>query len=164
MSKKNARKRGKNGARGKNLPPIGKRFTSEYQPENNGRKKKLENVIKSIPRDAQDKIYEALYTALAQSDRQAAMNLLKEYEGKLGEYGFVLQIAVNALAGKQGMQALNSILDRLFGRPKQQLDTNITSDGSVVGINVIVKDFSKGGGNDKNKPEEAKSTQEGSRK
>ena len=147
MSKKSARKRGKNGAKIKNMPPVGKRFSKDYQPENNGRKKKLENVIKEIPKDAQDKIYAVLYTALRQPNRKVAMEMLKDREEELGEYGFILQIAINSLAGKNGMAALNSIIDRLFGRPKQQNDVNFTTDGEISKIIVEVKDCSKKGTN-----------------
>lgn len=148
MSKKNARKRGKNGAKVKNIPPVGKRFSKDYQPENNGRHKKLENIIKGIPKDAQDKIYATLYTALQQPNRRVALELLKDREDELGEYGFVLQIAINSLAGKNGMAALGSILDRLFGRPKQQNDISFAgADGEISKIVVEVKDFSKKGEN-----------------
>lgn len=146
MSKKTVRKRGKNGAKLKNMPPVGKRFSKDYQPENNGRHKKIENIIKEAPRDIQDKIYAVLHTALQQPNRRVAMELLKDREDELGEYGFVLQIAINSLAGKNGMAALDSILNRLIGRPKQQSDISfVGSDGEISKIIVEVKDFSKKG-------------------
>lgn len=143
MGKKSARKRGKNGAKCQNLPPEGKRFSKDYQPDNNGRKKKLKNIIKSIPKDAQEKIFDVLFTAISQPSRTEAIRLIKEREDELGEYGFVLQIAITALAGENGMAAVETILDRIFGRPAQRSDVNFSADGEISKIVVEVKDCSK---------------------
>ncbi len=143
MGKKNSRKRGKNGAKIKNMPPVGKRFSSDYQPENNGRKKKLENIIKSIPEDAQTRIYEVLFSAIRLPNRTEAIRFLreKEKEDALGEYGFVFQIAIDSLTGKNGMAALEMILDRIFGRPKLQADLNLG--GEIKGIEITFADTRK---------------------
>ena len=141
MGKKNARKRGKNGAKIKNMPPVGKRFSSDYQPENNGRKKKLENVIKDIPEDAQRRIYEVLFAAIRLPNRTEAIKYLQEKEDEMGEYGFVFQIAISSLAGKNGMAALEMILDRIFGHPKIQADLNLG--GEIKGIEITFADTRK---------------------
>ena len=51
------------------------------------------------------------------------------------KYGFVLQLAVKALAGKNGWSAFNDILDRLFGKPKMSADINAKGDG----LTIVVK-------------------------
>ena len=44
------------------------------------------------------------------------MELLKEEAERLGEYGFVLQVAIETLSSKNGWSALMDIFDRLFGK------------------------------------------------
>ena len=46
----------------------------------------------------------------------------------IGEYGFLLQIAVRSLMGKQGWLTAVDILDRLFGRPKQAITGDLSVD------------------------------------
>lgn len=102
----------------------------------NGRPKKLVNAIKSIPKDMQEKVYAVLAFALTLPDETAAKEYLKQQEGELGKYGFVLQVAVKQLCKDGwGFSALMDILDRLYGRPKQA--TEITASGE--GITIIVK-------------------------
>ncbi len=141
MSKKTRKKRGYNTKSLKNLDK-GVRFSARNQPANNGRKKKLSNMVKSIPEDAQTKIYETLYAAIRQPNREAAQLIIEEGQDELGEYGLILQIAARNLIGKNDMATLNDILDRIFGKPKQQGEFNLN--GKIDGIVVNVRDFSKG--------------------
>lgn len=97
---------------------IGKntQFSSNNQPKNNGRKKKLCNVIEDIPANAQMLVYGKLWQALKCSSKKEATELLKEEAEELGDYGFILQIAIETLSGKNGWNALMDIFDRLFGK------------------------------------------------
>jgi len=86
-----------------------------------GRPKSLANQIAEIPKDAQKRVYEVLHHALSLPNKKAAQQYLvsQEVEDSLGEYGFLLQVALLALIGKQGWLTACDILDRLFGKPKQ---------------------------------------------
>lgn len=86
-----------------------------------GRPKSMANQIEAIPKDAQRKVYEVLHHALALPNKKEAQKYLvsQEVEDALGEYGFLLQVALLALIGKQGWLTACDILDRLFGKPKQ---------------------------------------------
>ena len=69
----------------------------------------------------QIEVYEILHHALALPNKKEAQKYLvsPEVEDALGEYGFLLQVALLALIGKQGWLTACDILDRLFGKPKQ---------------------------------------------
>lgn len=84
----------------------------------NGRPPRLSRVIKQMPRDAQEKIYTILFTALTFKNVQEATAYIRSQDTTDFKYGFVLQLAVKALAGKNGWSAFNDILDRLFGKPR----------------------------------------------
>jgi hypothetical protein len=57
----------------------------------------LANVIKEIPKDAQEKVYSVLWTAISmQNVKEASQYISKEADG-MPECGFVLQIAIRAL-------------------------------------------------------------------
>lgn len=101
----------------------------------NGRPKKLSRVTKEIPVDAQEKIYTILFTALTFKNVQEATNYLRSQDSTDFKYGFVLQVAIKALAGKNGWQALQDIMDRLWGRPRQQTDIHATGDGVTIVVN-----------------------------
>lgn len=55
-------------------------------------------------------------------NKKEAMSLLEKEAEELGEYGFVAQIAIETLAGKNGWAALMDIFDRVIGRPKMVAD------------------------------------------
>lgn len=98
---------------------YGNRFSKENQPEKNtGRPQKLSNQIGAIPKDAQQRMYSILYKATTFNSREEAISFLKDEKDK-GEYGFILELAINALGGRNGWQVLMDIMDRLFGKPKQ---------------------------------------------
>lgn len=107
---------------------IGHRFTSTDQPKNPGRKPKL----KSIPADAQDKVYSALYTALTMDDVETAgMYLMKQAE-QLPECGFIIQVYAKGLMGKNALAYASDIMDRLFGKAKQVTEIGITKEIPVL--------------------------------
>lgn len=114
-------------------------ITIQDQPNaNKGRPPALAKVIKSIPGDARNKVYEVLWTAISmRSVKEASQYISKEADG-LPECGFALQIALRALQGKDGFKALMDILDRLFGRPKIVAEVEAEGNLSVQGINVVV--------------------------
>ena len=96
----------------------------------NGRPKKLVNVIKKIPKDMQEKVYDVLAFALTLPDETSAKKYLESRQGELGQYGFVLQIAIKQLLKDGwGWSALMDIMDRLYGKPKMSADITATGDG-----------------------------------
>ncbi len=98
---------------------LGNRFSKDNQPKvNTGRPHKLCNQIGNIPKDAQQRMYSILYKATTFNSREEAISFLKDEKDK-GEYGFILELAINALGGRNGWQVLMDIMDRLFGKPKQ---------------------------------------------
>ena len=102
----------------------------------NGRPKKLVNVIKKIPKDMQEKVYDVLAFALTLPDETSAKKYLESHQGELGQYGFVLQIAIKQLLKEGwGWSALMDIMDRLYGKPKMSADITATGDG----LTIVVK-------------------------
>ena len=102
----------------------------------NGRPKKLVNVIKKIPKDMQEKVYDVLAFALTLPDEASAKKYLESQQGELGQYGFVLQIAIKQLLKEGwGWNALMDIMDRLYGKPKMSADITATGDG----LTIVVK-------------------------
>ena len=102
----------------------------------NGRPKKLVNVLKKIPKDMQEKVYDVLAFALTLPDETSAKKYLESQQGELGQYGFVLQIAIKQLLKDGwGWSALIDIMDRLYGKPKMSADITATGDG----LTIVVK-------------------------
>ena len=102
----------------------------------NGRPKKLVNVLKKIPKDMQEKVYDVLAFALTLPDETSAKKYLESRQGELGQYGFVLQIAIKQLLKEGwGWSALMDIMDRLYGKPKMSADITATGDG----LTIVVK-------------------------
>ena len=95
-----------------------------------GRPPSLANQIKSIPKDAQVKVYEVLHHAISLPNVKAAREYLESdavQEG-LGEYGFMLQIALKSLISKSGWLTVCDILDRLFGTPHRSITADLSLD------------------------------------
>ncbi len=91
-----------------------------------GRPPKLKNAWKTIPKDAQQKLYGVLYHAVSLGSVDKAKAYLQEVNtAEPGKYGIVLEVAINSLSGQYGWQTLCDIFDRLFGKPRQQADVNI---------------------------------------
>ena len=102
----------------------------------NGRPKKLVNVLKKIPKDMQEKVYDVLAFALTLPDETSAKKYLESQQGELGKYCFVLQIAIKQLLKDGwGWSALMDIMDRLYGKPKMSADITATGDG----LTIVVK-------------------------
>ena len=98
-------------------------FSSTNQPAsrgNNGRKPK----IATVPKDARQRVFGALYHALSLPDKAAADKYLQE-QGALPEFGYLIQVYAKGLMGKNGWEVAEAIIDRLFGKPKQATDVNI---------------------------------------
>ena len=94
------------------------RFGKDRQPTKRGGPVKLSSQIATIPADAQKRMYAILHKATTFNSKDEAIKYFKEEKDK-GEYGFILELAINALYGKNGWQVLMDIMDRLFGKPRQ---------------------------------------------
>lgn len=116
----------------KNLKPC--RPGETHNP--NGRPKLLKNVVKKLPKDMQEKVLGALAYALTLPSESEAKKYLEYQQNELGEYGFVLQIALKQLLKEGwGFSALMDIMDRLYGKPKMSADITATGDG----LTIVVK-------------------------
>lgn len=110
------------------------RFGKDRQPTKRGGPVKLSSQIAAIPKDAQQRMYSILYKATTFNSREEAISFLKDEKDK-GEYGFILELAINALGGRNGWQVLMDIMDRLFGKPKQVTENyneNLEKNKAVV--------------------------------
>lgn len=113
----------------------------------NGRPKKLVNAIKDLPKDMQEKVYGVLAFALTLPDETSAKAYLDQQAGELGQYGFVLQIAIKQLTKDGwGFGALMDIMDRLYGKPR--ISAEVAHSGGIA-LNIITdqetKDLIEGG-------------------
>lgn len=120
----------------KNLKPA--RPGETHNP--NGRPKKLSNALKSIPDDAQEKVFGILHYALKLPSVKEATKYIQDQAATNMEYGVVLQIAVKALMSKNGFLALNDILDRLFGKPR--IAAEVTHKGGIA-VNITTDEETK---------------------
>ena len=113
----------------------------------NGRPKKMQTAIKGLPRDMQEKVYGVLAFALTLPDEASAKAYLKQQEGELGKYGFVLQIAVKQLLKEGwGFSALMDILDRLYGKPRISAEVQHTGGISLnITTDKETKELIEGG-------------------
>ena len=122
----------------KNLRPC--RPGETHNP--NGRPKRLKNAIKSLPSDMQEKVYGVLAYALTLPDEMTAKTYLQQQSGELGEYGFVMQIAVKQLTKEGwGFGAMMEILDRLYGKPR--ISAEVAHSGGIT-LNVTTDEETKG--------------------
>ena len=120
---------------------IWHRFTSEDQPAKNGRKPRL----KSIPKDAREKVYAALYHALTLPDQKTAAEYLQKVAEDLPECGYIIQVYAKGMMGKAAIAYTSDILDRLFGKPKQTTDMNVgASTGTAVQVTVGTPEAAEG--------------------
>lgn len=109
---------------------IGRPFQPGQSGNPNGAPKKLDRALKAIPRDDRAKVLKVLHHALALPNVAMARRYMEEQEAELGEYGFLMQIAVRQMAGKNGWFTVSDILDRLYGKPRQQAE--IKMEGPTV--------------------------------
>ena len=105
----------------------------------NGRPKKFVNVINKIPKDMQEKAYGVLAFALTLPDETSAKKYLESQQGELGQYGFVLQIAIKQLLKEGwGWNALMDILDRLYGKPRETKDLDVVGKMEFKGFSSLM--------------------------
>lgn len=106
-----------------------------------GRPKKIANALKKIPKDMQVKIYGVLAFALTLPDERSAKEYLEMQEGELGQYGFVLQIAIKQLTRDGwGFQAMMDILDRIYGKPR--ISAEVAHTGGIS-LNITTDEETK---------------------
>ena len=105
------------------LANIKKGRPIQEQPNpKNPRTPLVKNVIKTIPRDAQEKVYHVLWTALTMANVKEAQQYVEQQAAELPECGLVLQICLRSLLSKNGFDSLMDICDRLFGKPRQTVE------------------------------------------
>lgn len=106
----------------------GKRFSSEYQPENR-RKKEIKTVLKDLGREVspevEAKIYEVMLEALCCKSSADAANRLRKAEEDQPEFGFIYQKTIEAIQ-EDGLDAILSVLERIFGKK-----TNLSITGGL---------------------------------
>lgn len=98
---------------------IGKTFQKGDVGNPAGRPPAMHNVLRKLPADAREKVYDALWTAVSLPDIKSAAAYLYKAAEDMPECGIVLQLAAKTLAGDRGWFALMDICDRLFGKPRQ---------------------------------------------
>lgn len=105
-----------------------------------GRPRSLAKAIKDMPDEAQAQIYGVLHHAISlRNIGEAKAYIDQAVEDKdLGRYGVVFQLALRSLTGPTGWITLNDILDRLFGKPRLQLEAK-TQDRTVIVISEVAK-------------------------
>ena len=112
-----------------------------------GRPPKLKNAIKKLPRDMQEKVMGVLAFALTLPDTNSAKKYLEYQSGELGEFGFVLQVAIKQLTKEGwGFNAMMDIMDRLYGKPR--ISAEVQHSGGIT-LNIQTdedtKDMIEGG-------------------
>jgi len=85
-----------------------------------GPRKLAINILKDIPQDSKERVYRVLHTALMQPTGEEALKYLREHRSM--EYGIVFEVYTRELTGDRALTALESLMDRLYGKPRQQTD------------------------------------------
>lgn len=120
--------------RGRFVP--GNKEGAKFQKGNPGRPPGVSYAIKSLPKDAREKVCDVLWTAISLSNVKEAQTYIEDQAKELPECGFVLQVCLRALLGKNGFLALMDICDRLFGKP--HMAHKVDMDATVQGVTVNV--------------------------
>ena len=112
-----------------------------------GRPPKLKNAIKKLPKDMQEKVMGVLAFALTLPDTNSAKKYQEYQSGELGEFGFVLQVAIKQLTKEGwGFNAMMDIMDRLYGKPR--ISAEVQHSGGIT-LNIQTdedtKDMIEGG-------------------
>ena len=77
-----------------------------------------------------------LDATLMMPDAQSAAAYLKDKQAELPECGFMFQVIIRGLMGKDGAWVLDAYLSRLFGKPRQEAEVKHT--GNAGGVQVVV--------------------------
>lgn len=106
-----------------------------------GRPRSLSKAIKDMPDEAQAEIYGVLHHAISLKNiAEAKAYIDQAVEDKdLGRYGVVFQLALRSLTGPTGWITLNDILDRLFGKPRMQLEARTQENRVVIVVSEAAK-------------------------
>lgn len=92
------------------------RFSATNQPEKRGhRAKKMKNVIKEIPPDAQEAIATTMFRAIACRNTKEAIATINETELKGGDYGLIYEEVIKAIK-KEGLHAIILVLEWIYGK------------------------------------------------
>lgn len=113
----------------------GKKFSKDYQPKKNGRKKLLKNILSDIPPDAEKKIYAVMLSAISCRSVGEAQRKLQEAEEEMPEYGLIYQETIRAIR-IDGLNTIITVLDRIYGK-KSNVD--ITTGGEQLAPMALVE-------------------------
>ena len=92
------------------------RFSSDNQPENNtGRPKKMKNIIKGIPPEAQTEIATMMFKAISCKNAKEAISAINRIELEGTEYGLIYEEVIKAIK-KEGLHAIISVLEWIYGK------------------------------------------------
>ena len=107
----------------------------------NGRPRSLAKLIKSMPDEAQQEVCTVLYHAITLRNESEARQYLEQAgrEPVTGRYGLVFQLAVKSLTGPHGWETLNDILDRLFGKPRLQVEAKPDTNRMIIIVDEAAK-------------------------
>lgn len=121
---KTRKKAGKSTASEQQLKNLakGKRFSSEYQPENY-RQPAPAKLFKEMPADAKEKIVQVCWEVLKCNSKAEAQKIISNGTEGLGEFGLIYQRFLLEIIGKNGFHAAMEIIYWLFGFSKQQIET-----------------------------------------
>lgn len=128
---------------GKGRPPVEHQFSSTNQPENR-RKKEIKTILGEFRHDVSDevvgRIAGVMLAALACKSTKDAQKMLKKAEDSEPEYGWIYEQTILAIK-KDGLKAILSVLEWIFGK---NTNLNVTGGVEVSGIEITIKDYSKG--------------------
>ena len=120
-------------ARDERIKNAGKatRFSSENQPENNGRPKMMKNIVKGIPEDAQTEIATTMFKAISCKNAKEAISTINRIELEGTEYGLIYEEVIKAIK-KEGLRAIISVLEWIYGKNiNNKISGEIKTTGSV---------------------------------